>query len=166
LASVFRAEPKPYMTAAASAAVLEGLSTGETLVEEVARAFLADGYHRFWFVDQLHALLKQCNGSLAVNFKSECAKCHQKPSTASERFKERHSVTIREYCLRLRMEYARDTLDLDPTVAPGQLARRLGYGCGTAFSRVFKAYWAVSPREYAQQALARSVETPIVPPSS
>jgi AraC-like DNA-binding protein len=154
------------MTAAASVAVLPSLSTGETRVQEVVRASLGNGYHRFWFVDQLHALLKQCNGSLAVNFKSECARCHQKPSTASERFKERHAVTIREYCLRLRMEYARDTLDLDPTVAPGQLARRLGYGCGTAFSRVFKAYWAVSPREYAQQVIARSMEPPTVPPSS
>jgi AraC-like DNA-binding protein len=154
------------MTAAASVAVLPSLSTGETLVPEIAKASLANGYHRFWFVDQLHVMLKQCNGSLAVNFKSECAKCHQKPSTASERFKERHSVTIREYCLRLRMEHARETLDLDPTVAPGQLARRLGYGCGTAFSRVFKAYWAASPREYAQQVIARSMEGPTVPPST
>jgi AraC-like DNA-binding protein len=154
------------MTAAASAPVLASLSLGETLVQGIAKASFSNGYHRFWFVDQLHALLKQCNGSLAVNFKSECAKCHQKPSTASERFKERHSVTIREYCLRLRMEYARDTLDLDPTVASGQLARRLGYGCGTAFSRVFKSYWAVSPREYAQQVLARSMEAPTVPPST
>jgi AraC-like DNA-binding protein len=152
------------MTAVASAPAFASRTTSETLMQDVAKVSRTDGYRRFWFVDQLHALLKQCNGSLEVNFKSECAKFRQKPSTASERFKERYSITIRGYCLRLRMEYARDTLDLDPTAAPGQLARKLGYGCGTAFSRVFKIYWAVSPREYAQQVLAQSVETRAVPP--
>jgi AraC-like DNA-binding protein len=141
------------MIAAVSAPTPASLTTTETHMPEITKASLADSSRRFWFVDQLHALLKEGNGSLAVNFKSECAKFHQKPSTASERFKERYSLTIREYCLRLRMEYARATLDLDPTVTPGQLARRLGYGSGTAFSRVFKAYWAVSPREYGQRAL-------------
>lgn len=141
-------------------------TTSEPLMRGNAKASIGSGYQRFWFVDQFHALLKECNGSLAVNFKSECAKFHQKPSTASERFKERHAVTIRGYCLRLRMEHARDTLDIDPSISPGHLARRLGYGCGTAFSRVFKAYWAVSPTEYAQQARARSIEKRAAAPLS
>lgn len=150
----------------ASLAAPASLTTSEPLSEGAAKTSIVGGCQRFWFVDQLHALLKECNGSLTVNFKSECATFHQKPSTASERFKERHSVTIREYCLRLRMEHARDTLDLDPTISPGKLARRLGYGCGTAFSRVFKAYWAVSPTEYARQALTRSMEKRAAPPLS
>ena len=114
----------------------------------------ADALGRYWFVDQLHARLAQCNGSLVINFKNECARCRQTPSTASERFKERYSITIREYCVRLRMEHAGEALLLDPTTTPNALARRLGYGCGTAVSRVFRAYWGVSPKEYAQCVLA------------
>lgn len=108
--------------------------------------------YRFWFVDRLYDRLVEQHGSLRFNLKLECAGVGQKASTASEHFKRRYAVTIRDYGLRLRMEYARAKLEKDPTVHLADLAEELGYSRENAFSRVFSSYWKISPRDCALRA--------------
>lgn len=114
--------------------------------------------YRFWFVDRLHDRLVEQHGSLRFNLKSECAGLSQKASTASDHFKRRYAVTIRDYGLRLRMEYARAKLEEDPTLHLADLAEELGYSRENAFSRVFSSYWKMSPRDWAQRAAAIACE--------
>jgi AraC-like DNA-binding protein len=109
--------------------------------------------YRFWFVDRLRDCLKEQHGSLNFNLKSECASLGQKASTASAHFKRRYAMTIRDYGLRLRMEYALTRLERDPDVHLGELARELGYSRENAFSRVFHSYWRLSPRDCALRAV-------------
>jgi AraC-like DNA-binding protein len=114
--------------------------------------------YRFWFVDRLHERLVEQHGSLRFNLKSECAGVGQKASTASEQFKRRYAATIRDYGLRLRMEYARARIDRDPTLHLADLASELGYSRENAFSRVFSSYWKMSPRDWAQRAVVIACE--------
>jgi AraC-like DNA-binding protein len=108
--------------------------------------------YRFWFVDRLRDCLNEQHGSLNFNLKSECAGLGQKASTASAHFKRRYAMTIRDYGLRLRMEYALTSIERDPDLHFGELARELGYSRENAFSRVFHAYWNLSPRDCALRA--------------
>lgn len=119
--------------------------------------------YRFWFVDRLRDRLIEQHGSLRFNLKSECAGVGRKASTASEHFKRRYAVTIRDYGLRLRMEYARAKIENDPTLHLADLAEELGYSRENAFSRVFSSYWKMSPRDWAQRAAVINCEPAFLP---
>ena len=106
---------------------------------------------RFWFVDQIRDELQRQRGSLAFNLKFECSRVGQKASTVSGQFKERYFITIRKYGLQQRMQYAREKVEAEPGCHLSNLAKELGYSHENAFSRVFRAYWNLSPRECAQQ---------------
>ncbi|NBD25338.1 helix-turn-helix domain-containing protein [Paenibacillus glycinis] len=62
-------------------------------------------------------------------------------------FKERTGSTFTAYLIQVRMEEARKLLQ-DPTLRINEVSDRVGYGNLYHFSRAFKNYFGMSPKEY------------------
>ncbi|MDG0809843.1 helix-turn-helix domain-containing protein [Cohnella rhizosphaerae] len=65
----------------------------------------------------------------------------------SRLFKERTGLTFTAYLIKVRMEEARKLLQ-DPTLRINEVSDRVGYGNLYHFSRAFKNYFGMSPKEY------------------
>jgi len=65
----------------------------------------------------------------------------------SKLFKERTGLTFTAYLMKVRMEEARKLLK-DPTLRINEVSEKVGYGNLYHFSRAFKNYFGISPKEY------------------
>lgn len=65
----------------------------------------------------------------------------------SKLFKEQTGLTFTAYLIKVRMEEARKLLK-DPTLRINEISEKVGYGNLYHFSRAFKNYFGVSPKEY------------------
>jgi len=65
----------------------------------------------------------------------------------SKLFKERTGLTFTAYLTKVRMEEARKLLK-DPTLRINEISEKVGYGNLYHFSRAFKNYYGVSPKEH------------------
>ncbi len=62
-------------------------------------------------------------------------------------FREATGMNFSEYVTHIRMEKAREMLD-DPTIKVHEVSRKVGYENPKHFTRVFKSYYGISPKEY------------------
>ncbi|WP_171056059.1 helix-turn-helix domain-containing protein [Paenibacillus sinopodophylli] len=65
----------------------------------------------------------------------------------SKLFKERTGLTFTAYLIKVRMEEASKLLQ-DPTLRINEVSEKVGYGNLYHFSRAFKNYFGISPKEY------------------
>ncbi|OCT14824.1 hypothetical protein A8709_11690 [Paenibacillus pectinilyticus] len=65
----------------------------------------------------------------------------------SKLFKERTGLTFTAYLIKVRMEEAQKLLK-DPTLRINEISEKVGYGNLYHFSRAFKNYFGVSPKEH------------------
>ncbi len=65
----------------------------------------------------------------------------------SRTFQKRYQISISEYLLQVRMEHARQLLS-DPTLQIQTIAERVGYRDNNYFSKAFRGYYGVSPKDY------------------
>lgn len=65
----------------------------------------------------------------------------------SKLFKERTGLTFTAYLIKVRMEEAHKLLK-DPSARINEISEKVGYGNLYHFSRAFKNYYGVSPKEY------------------
>jgi len=65
----------------------------------------------------------------------------------SKLFKERTGLTFTAYLIKVRMEEAQKLLK-DPTLRINEISEKVGYGNLYHFSRAFKNYYGVSPKEH------------------
>jgi AraC family transcriptional regulator of arabinose operon len=62
-------------------------------------------------------------------------------------FKKKMGVSPQEYLMRCRMEHARAML-AESNLPVQDIAQRIGYENAMTFSRIFKIYYGLSPRNY------------------
>lgn len=78
------------------------------------------------------------------------------PNYISKIFKEKSGMGFSEYLNRIRMEKAAELL-VDISYKHYEIADKIGYDNPKNFSRAFKQYYHVSPREYREQNLGNIV---------
>lgn len=65
-------------------------------------------------------------------------------------FRAQHGCAVYEYIQQVRMEQARELLK-NPRLSLQSIAEHLGFSNANYFSKAFRRYWQVSPREYREK---------------
>ncbi len=87
------------------------------------------------------------NYSEEINLTTFSSKYHMTREYLSKQFKEQYGLGIYEYVLKLRMTIAAKYLE-DLNIKVQDVAQRVGYVDNNYFSRAFKTFYGISPREY------------------
>jgi two-component system response regulator YesN len=87
------------------------------------------------------------NYSEDISLTTFSSKYHMTKEYLSKQFKEQFSYGIYEYVLKLRMTKAAEYL-ADLNIKIQDVAQRVGYVDNNYFSRAFKTFYGVSPKEY------------------
>ncbi|CAK4834051.1 unnamed protein product [Aphanomyces euteiches] len=109
-------------------------TAGENAEPEVTVISFAESYIREHFNRDIQ--LAEMANRVSMNY-----------SYFSSLFKERTGLTFTAYLIKVRMEEARKLLQ-DPTWRINEVSDRVGYSNPYHFSRAFKNYFGISPKEY------------------
>ena len=98
----------------------------------------------------LHGMLRQniCNPQLSVNWISH--NMHTNPDYISRLFRKATGQTLGNYILRQRLAHARQLLETS-TLNVAEIGQMVGYENPTYFSRLFRHFHKLTPREYRSQ---------------
>lgn len=72
------------------------------------------------------------------------------PSYLSKLFKDNQGITVMDYVTKVRLEEAKKLLE-NPQYNINEISTRLGYADASYFSKVFRRYAGVSPRQFRQK---------------
>ncbi|EMS72029.1 response regulator transcription factor [Ruminiclostridium cellobioparum] len=87
------------------------------------------------------------NYSEEISLTTFSSRYHMTREYLSKQFKEQFGLGIYEYVLKLRMTIAAKYLE-DLNIKVQEVAQRVGYADNNYFSRAFKTFYGVSPKEY------------------
>lgn len=86
---------------------------------------------------------------------------HCSKSSTEKLFRYVTKMSIKDYCIRRRMNCAAKDIRSNPDLSILDLAIKYGYGSNEAFSRAFKGVWHTNPSEYRKNPLGFDLFPPL-----